>query len=196
MRSRQRRSDVDILGALDSATDEFGRRLRFVGEDNWTLPTPCSDWNVHYLTAHVVGGNRFAVHVLAGMTATEAMAQVMSSPQLVDDAVVDWTSTSETQTAGFHADDALQRTIDHPLGKISGLQFLEFRVFDITVHAWDLARSIGADERLDPDLVDVVLHIVENGPPGMRLGISELGQLPATASAQRRLLALTGRPTE
>ena len=195
MHSRQRRSDVDIFGALDAATDEFGRRLRLVGEKDWTFPTPCSDWDVQYLTAHVVGGNRFAVQVLAGMAATEAIEQVMSAPQLGDDAVEAWTSTCQTQAAGFHAQGALWRTIDHPLGEISGRQFLDFRVFDITLHAWDLARSIGADERLDRDLVDVVMSIVEDGPPGMGFGLAELGQVAATASAQDRLLDLTGRTT-
>lgn len=187
-------SNVDMLGALDAATDEFGRRLRLVGDESWTLPTPCSGWDVRYLTAHVIGGNRFAVHVLGGMTATDAIEQVMSSPQLGDDAVGAWTSTCATQAAAFHA-DALQRRIHHPLGEISGRQFLDFRVFDITLHAWDLARSIHEDERLAPDLVDVVLNIVEAGPPGMGFGIAALGQVPPTASAQARLLDLTGRTT-
>jgi len=119
----------------------------------------------------------------------------MSSPQLGDDAVAAWTSTCAAQAAAFHVDAALQQPIDHPLGEISGRQFLDLRVFDITLHAWDLARSIHEDERLDPDLVDVVLNIVENGPPGMGFGIAALSQVPVTASAQARLLDLTGRPT-
>ena len=46
---------------------------------------------------------------------------------------------------------------------------------------------------LVPGLVDVVLNIVENGPPGMGFGITALGQVPASASAQSKLLDLTGR---
>jgi hypothetical protein len=53
----------------------------------WSLDTPCSEWDVHYLVAHVVGGNRFAASVLAGMTASDAMEQVMSAPQLGADAM-------------------------------------------------------------------------------------------------------------
>ena len=115
-----------MLGALDTATDEFGRRLRLLGEGRWTLPTPCSDWDLHYLVAHVIGGNRFAAHVLGGMGAMEAIDLVMSSPQLGDDAVAAWTSTCVEQAARFNADGALDRPIDHPLGEISGRQFLEF----------------------------------------------------------------------
>ena len=87
----------------------------------------------------------------------------------------------------------MERRIDHPLGEISGREFLEFRVFDISLHAWDLARSIGANEQLAPDLVEVVLAIVENGPPGMGFGIVAVGRLPASASPLARLLDLTGR---
>ena len=66
-------------------------------------------------------------------------------------------------------------------------------MFDITLHAWDLARSVGADTRLDPLLVAVVLDIVEHGPPGMGFGISALGRVTDDATAQERLLDLTGR---
>ena len=97
------------------------------------------------------------------------------------------------QATAFNAYGALERQIDHPLGQISGREFLDFRVFDITLHAWDLAGAIGADRKLAPDLVDVVLNIVENGPPGMGFGIAALGQVPASASAQSKLLDLTGR---
>lgn len=191
---RQHRGlDVDILSALDAATDEFSRRLVLVGEEAWRLPTPCSDWDVHYLAAHVIGGNRFASYVLDGMPAIKAIDKVMSSPQLGDDAVGAWATTSRVQASAFKAHGALERRIDHPLGEISGREFLEFRVFDITLHAWDLARSIGTDEQLAPDLVDVVLNIVTSGPPGMGFGIDALGRVASSASAQDKLLDLTGR---
>ncbi len=85
--------------------------------------------------------------------------------------------------------------VDHPLGVITGEQFLRFRVYDITVHAWDLARSVGADENLVSALVDVVMAIVERGPAGMGFGVEAIGLAPSDASAQARLLDLCGRRT-
>jgi uncharacterized protein (TIGR03086 family) len=184
---------VEVLIALDAATDELGRRLAVVDEGAWTLPTPCPDWDVHYLVAHVVGGNRFAALILAGVAASDAIDEVMSAPQLGDDPIGAWTTTAATQSAAFRATSALERLVDHPLGKITGRGFLELRVFDITLHAWDLARSLGMDERLDPALVEVVLGIVENGSPGMGFGIDALGTTSASSSRQARLLDLTGR---
>jgi len=184
---------VDMLGALDAATDEFGQRLALVGPEDWTLPTPCADWNLRYLAAHVIGGNRFAALVLGGMPASEAIDHVMSSSQFGSDATAAWATTCGVQASAFAEVGALERRIDHPLGEISGGEFLVFRVFDIALHAWDLARSIGASERLAPDLVDIVLDIVEHGPPGMGFGIVALGHAPADASPQAKLLDLTGR---
>ncbi len=184
---------MDLLTALDAATDEFGRRLATVDEGAWSLPTPCPDWDVRYLAAHVVGGNRFATLVMDGMAASDAIDEVMSAPQLGDDPFGAWTTAAAAQMTAFRATTALERLIDHPVGTISGRAFLEFRVFDITLHAWDLARGLGMDERLGPDLVEVVLGIVESGPPGMGFGIVARGAVSERSSPQARLLELTGR---
>lgn len=184
---------MDMLHALDVATNEFGKRLEGVDDHAWESPTPCAGWNVHFLVAHVVGGNRFAVLILDGMSAADAISEVMGSPQLGDDAVDAFAATAAAQRAAFRAPGALDRRVDHPLGDISGREFLEFRVFDVTLHAWDLARSIAADDTLAPELVDFVLRIVECGPPGMGFGLSPLGTTMSTSSAQSRLLDLTGR---
>jgi len=184
---------MDLTNALDQATDEFGRRLALVRPDGWAHATPCEGWDVHYLAAHVVGGNRFAVSILRGMSASEAIERVMSEPQLGDEPMTAWTTSAAEQRDAFHASGAMERRIDHPLGEITGRQFLEFRLFDVTLHAWDLARSIGADEQMNAQLVDVVLGIVQHGPVGMGFGITALGEADAAAPAQARLLDLTGR---
>ncbi|MEO8698360.1 MAG: TIGR03086 family metal-binding protein [Acidimicrobiales bacterium] len=184
---------MDLLDALGAATEEFGKRLALVHADMWTSATPCPEWDVSYLAAHVIGGNRFAIEVLAGLSAADAIEQVMSTPQLGDDAMGAWRSTSQAQIAAFQLPDVLTEHIDHPLGEITGYQFLEFRVYDITLHAWDLARSIGADEELDSRLVDAVIGIVEHGPPGMGFGVKALTLAMLDASPQVRLLDLCGR---
>ena len=184
---------MDLLNALDAAAEEFGRRLALVREGMWTLATPCAQWDVQYLVAHVVGGNRFATLILGGLPASEAIGQVMSAPQLGDDAMAAWTTTSAAQSVAFQAATALTRRVDHPLGEISGRELLGFRVFDVTVHAWDLARAVGADEQLAPDLVDAVLAIVDQGPPAMGFGIEPIALTPVDAPPQSRLLDMTGR---
>jgi uncharacterized protein (TIGR03086 family) len=138
-------------------------------------------------------GNRFAVSIMGGQNVSDAMDGVMSAPQLGDDALGAWVATSAAQSAAFRADGAFERRVDHPLGYITGRTFLEFRVFDTTLHAWDLARALGTDENIGPELVDEVLAIVDNGPPGMGFGIAALGVAEVSSPPQVRLLDLTGR---
>jgi uncharacterized protein (TIGR03083 family) len=61
---RGRDEHMGLLTALDAAAEEFRQRLALVGPSDWVRSTPCPDWNVAYLAAHVVGGNRFAVSIL------------------------------------------------------------------------------------------------------------------------------------
>ena len=131
--------------------------------------------------------------ILGGLNLVDAIDGVMSAPQLGDDALGAWTTTSTAQRAAFRTDGALERRVDHPLGDITGRNFLEFRVFDTTLHAWDMARALGTDEDIGPELVDAVLAIVDNGPPGMGFGITALGIAEASSPPQVRLLDLTGR---
>lgn len=180
---------MELLDALDTATQEFGRRLALVGHDAWGGPTPCDEWDVHYLVAHVVGGNRFAVSILAGLSSSDAIQLVMSRPQLGDDPMLAWRTTSGDQLDAFHSHGAAERTVDHPLRAMTGAEFLQFRIYDLTLHTWDLARAIGADETLDAGLVGTTLDIVENGAVGTTVTVE-----PGLAiDPQGRLLVLTGR---
>jgi uncharacterized protein (TIGR03086 family) len=66
---------------------------------------------------------------------------------------------------------------------------------DHLIHAWDLARAIGADERLDPELIEPCatwFAAVENAYRSAG-AIAERPPVPAGADAQTRLLAQFGR---
>jgi len=185
---------VDVLEALDAAESEFGDRLALVRDPaTWTSATPCPGWDVHYLVAHVVGGNRFAASVLGGASSSDAIEEVMSTPQLGDDPMGAWTTTAMAQRAAFEATILSHDRIDHPLGAMTTRDFLGFRVFDITIHAWDLARSIRVDETIGPDLISHLLTMVQNWTPGMGFEITPVGSTRVDDPPQARLLDLAGR---
>jgi uncharacterized protein (TIGR03086 family) len=65
---------------------------------------------------------------------------------------------------------------------------------DSVIHSWDLARAVGADETLDPELVDFAYAALRESAEDWRSG-GAFGpaKQPADDSPQSRLLALTGR---
>jgi uncharacterized protein (TIGR03086 family) len=183
----------DSLAALDLASEAFRLHLAVVRDEDWTAATPCTDWDVHYLVAHVVGGNRFASMVLNGRTAAEAMEVVMGAAQLGADPLGDFDTSADDQRRQFRRAAALDQQVSHPLGVLSGERFLGMRVFDIAVHSWDLAVAIGRNAELDDELVEAVLQIVRQEALAMAFGIEPCGDVGPDASPMEQLLDLSGR---
>jgi uncharacterized protein (TIGR03086 family) len=185
---------VVALDLLSRADDGFALRLALVGPGQWAAPTPCTEWDVRALVNHVVGANRRYTMLLHGATTDEAEA-IRAADHLGDDPVASFAATAAELKAAFAEPSAMARTAYHPAGERTGAQLLEMRVLDIAVHTWDLARAIGADESLDPDVVAFALTLQDTFDAGRQRGAfaPPPGKTPADSSAQARLLYLAGR---
>ena len=184
------------MEALDRADAQFSRVIEQVTADQLDLLTPCHGWTVRDLLQHVVGGNRVAVIALEGGSRDDVLA-VFQDDLLADDFLVAWRDSADDQRTAFAEADDLSALVHHPIGDVPGAQMLGFRIGDLTLHSWDLARAIGADETLDPECAEYVLaallpmrdHIKEVGV----FGEGPSGTVPDDAPTQLRLLDLAGR---
>jgi uncharacterized protein (TIGR03086 family) len=182
------------MDALRAATQSFARRLRLVGDGDWCSPTPCTAWDVRALVNHVIGANRRYTMLLRGAPAG-AVEATRAADHIGVDAVSSFsTSANETEDA-FREPGALDRVVHHPTGDRTGRELLSMRVLDVSVHTWDLARAIGADENLDPELAGFALAIAMNtdliASPGSF--VAPEGDLPVNRAVQTRLLHIVGR---
>jgi uncharacterized protein (TIGR03086 family) len=184
------------MNALAAADAQFARVIREVTIDDLDLPTPCEGWDVRGLLNHVIGGNRMSVVLLEGGERDDAMA-VFAQDHLGDDFLVAYEDGIADSRAAFLEEGALGRTVHHPMGDIPATQLLQFRTGDLTLHGWDLARAIGADETIDPELAAFVLEGMLPMAPMMGsigvFGEGPSGTVGDDAPAQTRLLDLTGR---
>ena len=189
---------METLEALSQSIREFESRLRQVGDDQWDLPTPCTEWNVRQLVNHMLLGTRMSVQLLAGMSQQNVVAQ-LGDDLIVDseDPIADFVALAGQMQEGFTGPDGLEGTVDHPMGEIPRTMFVGFRLMDNSVHAWDLARAIGADDELDPDLVSRLWDDIQPMAGGLgELGIfgdSASGDVGEDAPLQTRYLDLLGR---
>jgi uncharacterized protein (TIGR03086 family) len=184
---------MDAFETLDRSRVEFRRVLAGVTHEHWTLSTPCEGWDVRELVNHVLGGNVRYTMLLHGAAAGE-LAATRSADHIGTDALTSFDRSAAEVTAAFEESDALQRTVHHPAGDRTGLDLLWLRVAEWTIHAWDLARAIGGDERLDPDLVDTLLARLEEHGTGLESG-GYFKEPPdwRDASPHARLLTTVGR---
>lgn len=186
---------ADGLATLAAATGHYRGVLVQVRPEQLDGPTPCPDWAVRDLVAHVGVGNRWASLLLDGAEPGPAMGRARALAR-TGDPVADFDADSAAQAAAFAEPDAPGRTVQHFLGPVPAPQFLGMRTGDVLIHAWDLARAIGADERFPEPLVRAGLAIYEAraellASTGM-FGTGAEGA-PEPADEQHRLLHLTGR---
>lgn len=182
------------LGNYEKAVGEFGARVRQVRPDQWHHATPCAQWDVRELVNHLVVEQLWAPLLLDGATVDD-VGDRFDGDQLGDDPVTTWTSAAAAAQQAFAAPGALRRSVELSYGRRPAEGYCQEMTMDLTVHAWDLARAIGADEQLDAELVSDVLVFIE----------SQVDQLAGTglfdppvevggdADVQTRLLALLGR---
>jgi uncharacterized protein (TIGR03086 family) len=179
----------DWLALQKQAHREFGRAVAAITD--WDAPTPDDEWNVRDLVRHVVQEQQWVPQLLAGLTIPQAKRQLA---RLGDDLRAEWRLYSLAATAAWDAakpDTLVALSYD----TVPVAEYLREQTSDVAIHAWDLARATGADETLDPLLVEAVWTVFE--PQKDTLVASGLYASPVEladdAPLQSRLLAMTGR---
>jgi uncharacterized protein (TIGR03086 family) len=184
---------TDVRELHRRAAEGFGRRVTTVRPEQWGLPTPCTGWDVRALVNHVVSGNRWTPELLAGHTISD-VGDRLEGDLLGDDPVGAWTDSAAAAVAAARNSD-LTEPVQLSSGPELAAEYLTQVFADLLIHTWDLARAVGADDTLEPDLVaacagwfaGVADLCRQAGVVGPRLPV------PATADPQTRLLAEFGR---
>ena len=155
------------------------------------------------LVNHVTQGNLNYVRLLGGASAADFL-RFRDVDALGTEPLPAFVASARACAEAFAAPGALDRTLDHPLGQMVGRQALAVRTTDTVVHTWDLARAIGADDILDPGLVDWIdahLHEIYAGMAASpvaegtthRFFAAPVGVVAPDSSTQDRLLHVFGR---
>src|SRR5437773_1408237 len=80
-------------------------------------------------------------------------------------------------------------------GDVPGSHYAFELANDLWIHGWDLARAIGADERIDPDVAETLYRFYQPLEPGLKVSGMFGPQVdpPPGADVQTKLLAVMGR---
>ncbi|MBL0746313.1 TIGR03086 family metal-binding protein [Nocardioides baculatus] len=169
-------SPVDQLA---KALDQAERALGTVADDNLDHPTPCSDWTVRQLAAHVAVG--------PGTWARMARGEEVDWSAIPDVPDGEWTSTFR---AG--ADELLESMRGLPEEQQGNAAF---QVAEYAVHSWDLVQGTGGAVDLDDSLAETGLAAMQGGltDENRRGAFGTEVSVPADASAYERLAAFSGR---
>ena len=163
------------------AADKFEATLAQVGDDQWEQQTGCEEWTVRELVDHTL----FWQANLASLLGAEATAED------------GWDSIKSAVVGALADPSALEGTIDGgPMNGMPKLQGMGLATTDALLHAWDLARAIGADDTLPADAVAAVEMGLGQMPEEMLRQPNLFGpaiEVGDDASAQDKLIGFTGR---
>ena len=183
--ARAVRASVDVVEAITTA--------------DLSRPTPCAEWTVGDLLAHMTVQHKGFAAAAAGRGADLDVWKAGAPSQ---DPVADYAMAAETVIAAFAAPGVIERGFALP-EIMPGMEFpasqaISFHFIDYVVHGWDVARALGQPFELDPDLVQAAVPVAEAVPEGerrQRPGAAFRPGLPAPdgASPLDRVLATLGR---
>lgn len=136
----------DLQDRYRQVSNGFDAAVKAVTPDKWEAPSPCDQWKSRDVVAHVVAGHRGVIAAVIGGESKPLAAD--------EDPERAWEEARQGLDEITADPQALAKEIDGPVGKMPAGQIIgRFVTMDLLVHTWDLARAVGADERLDENSV-------------------------------------------
>jgi uncharacterized protein (TIGR03086 family) len=185
---------MEMLAALDLAHREFDRALRQVGDDQWSLPTPCREWDVAGVANHVLAAGFYFMALLDGASREDAL-ELLGQDFSKGDPVKAFEDQRAAVRDAFAAPGALERVGHHVVADLTGAQLLAGAVSETAVHTWDVMRAASIGPPLDAGLAEVALGILDGLVPiFVEWGFTAPSvEVAPEAPVQSRMAALAGR---
>jgi uncharacterized protein (TIGR03086 family) len=168
----------------------FDQRVRAVPAGQWDAQSPCEEWKARDVVAHVVGNYRSMGSQVTGGESLPMRAN--------EDPEQAWADAYDQMLVLLADPETRAKPVDGPTGPTALEQMAgTLMAMDTHVHTWDLARAVGGDERLDPEVVRFAYGMLEPMDEMLRRpGVfGPKIDPPSGADDQTRLLNFLGRPT-
>jgi uncharacterized protein (TIGR03083 family) len=168
-------TDDDIAELHLAVCRRFGETVRSA-QGKWDRRSPCDEWDARGVLEHVIGFHDVLVLRPLGLKPDRPR----------EDPLVRWQLTYDSLAEALMPGRATQLEIRRLIPKLSR---------DVLVHTWDLARAVGADDRLDPAWCELFYA----GLPADSDALAASGMFSAPVlvsnetDLQARLLARLGR---
>lgn len=182
----------DLREPLLHAFERAGALVRVAVTDDLEQPTPCTDMDLRDLLGHLLTVvTRIRVVLTGGH-----FAEVEQITRVPDEEVLPtWDAALAALRSDLPGVD-LAAPCTFPFGTVPAAVGIVMYVNEVTVHSWDLARTVDRDDLLDPSLADLALPVAQERIPREgreQFPFGEVVDVPDDAPAYDRLVAWMGR---
>jgi uncharacterized protein (TIGR03086 family) len=186
----------DLLAGHRLVIDASVAVVSQVQADDLGRPTPCAEWTLADLLAHMTAQHRGFAAAARGRGGDHAAWEVR--PASPDDYAV----AAKEVLAAFAESDVAEFELPEfqPVSHFPAARAIGFHLIDYVVHGWDVARSLGLDYELAPEVAEPALRIALAVPNGDNRLAPGTAFAPALATSDedplRRILTALGRSPE
>ena len=154
------------------------------------LPTPCDEWNVHELIAHMCG----SMQMVAG--ALQGQAPPSEPPDFLAGGPAAGWAAARSAIEEAATPEALAATHQMPFGEVPGEMAVAVIAADGITHVWDLAQATGIEHGISDELATFALQawtpvVPAEGRSGD--GFKAVVEVASGASVVDQLAGYTGR---
>ncbi|OBF49104.1 hypothetical protein A5756_24965 [Mycobacterium sp. 852002-53434_SCH5985345] len=168
-------SDDEVAALHLAVCRRFGEAV-WSADGRWDRRSPCDQWDARAVLEHVIGFHDVLILRPLGLKPDRSR----------EDPRARWQVTYDSLTAAFEPDKATQ---------LDAFKLVPNLTRDVLVHTWDLARAVGADDRLDAAWCRLFYDTL----PTDALALTSSGMfnppvaVPDERDSQGKLLARLGR---
>ncbi len=188
-------ASIDPIEACRRAVEDARSVISAVRPEDMRKPTPCTEWDVRALVAHMAGVCQRFTTMLRGDTIEDPSTRGAAIYE-GDDPIAAYAGVADAVLREWEAPGALDKTLQLPFGPTPAALGIRIFTTDQAVHAWDLAQAIGRPHQIDAELAAQVFETMQGLRPELRgpgRAYGELVPVPEEASIQDHMLAISGR---
>ena len=188
---------IDLISSNALAVRATVPVVARVRPSDMSLPTPCAEWDLGQLLAHMTVQHLGFAAAAAGRGGD---LDTWQPRPMGDNPAQEYAQAAESVIAAFAEPGVLDRGLLLPemtTQPIPGRLAIGFHLVDYVVHGWDVARTLGIAYEAPPEVLTAALPIAEAVPDGaarLAPGSVFAPRVPVAGDDPLdRILALLGR---
>lgn len=191
--------DIDADELFNECLAEATMVVKQVRREEFTLPTPDTEWNVRDLVNHMLYELSWVPDIIKGKTIQEVGDKYDGDLLELNenDAATAWEVAAIKAERAVEAAD-LDATAHLSYGDVPMGDYLRQIGGDLLIHAWDLGQALGISVRFD----DAIAHAIYDDAKDRADDMQRSGlfappiHVAPEASIETKLLALYGRSSD
>src|SRR5437764_13778253 len=153
---------MDEVATMRKVIELTGSVVDNIEPEQLDNQSPCEAWTVRDVLNHVVAGAEvFGRCVRDGSLPEQELAAITTTDRLGDDYKGSFHRAADEAEAAFEIPGAMDRIVQMPFGEMPASMAVSVAIFDVTTHAWDLAKATGQSTDFDPEIVGAAFRAAQ-----------------------------------